>query len=100
MTGLPADIRHKVLSKQNVSSHTLTGSVDYLAALKVVKGIMETEEMVENFFVRSERQTEISDLASSLNEAKPSVIRAQLKVPDAAEKDRQRDDPIDIRSTH
>jgi hypothetical protein len=36
------------------------GSVNYLAALKVVKEIVETEERIEHFSVR---QREISDLA-------------------------------------
>lgn len=61
--GLPEAIRYKVLSKQNVSSHTPRGSVNYLAAVKVVKKVVETEEMMEHFFARPERQTEISDLA-------------------------------------
>ena len=49
ITGLPEGIRYRVLSKETVSSPALTGSVNYLAALKVVKGIVETEEMIENF---------------------------------------------------
>lgn len=97
IAGLPEAIRYKVLSKQTISSHALTGSINYLAALKEVKGIVETEEMMEHFFVRPERQTEIADLASSLNEVKPHATGAQLQLSNTAEKkDRQKDDAVDI----
>jgi hypothetical protein len=97
VVGLPEAIRYKVLSKQNVSSHTLAGSVNYLAALKAVKEVVETEERMEHFFDRPERQTEISDLASSLNEVRPPVTGTQLKLSDTTERnDRHKEDAVDI----
>jgi hypothetical protein len=73
------------LSKQ-VSSYVRRGIVNYLAVLKAVKEIVEIEERMEDFFVRPERQKEILDLVTSLNEAKPPVTR----------KDRQRDNAVDV----
>jgi hypothetical protein len=97
VVGLPEVIRYKVLSKQNVSSRTMVGSVNYLAALKAVKEVVETEERMEHFAVRPERQTEISDLAASLNEAKPPVTGTQLKPSDTTERNgRQKEDAVDI----
>ena len=97
ITGLPEEVRYKVLSKQNVSSHAQTGSVNYLAALKAVKEVVETEEMMEHFFVQPERQTELSDLASSLNEVKLPVTETQKKPSDTKErKDKQKEDAVDV----
>jgi hypothetical protein len=46
---------------------------------------------------RPERRTQLSDLASSLDEVKPSVTEAQLKLSDTTErKDRQKEDAVDI----
>jgi len=97
ITGLPEEIRRKILTKQNVSSHALAGSVNYLAALKAVKEVVEREEMIEHFFVRPERQTEISDLASSLNDVKPPVTGVQPKPSNTTEKkEREKEDAVDI----
>jgi hypothetical protein len=88
------------MSKPDVSSDDEPGSVNYTAALRVVRGIVEAEERVENFFVRPERQTEMSNLASSLNEVIPSQTRAPAKAPDAADKTgqkgKQQEDAVDM----
>jgi hypothetical protein len=71
MVGLPEAVRYKVLSKQEKSSHAPVGSVNYGMALRVVKAITETEEMMDYFVTQPERQTNISELAETLNENKP-----------------------------
>jgi hypothetical protein len=94
VAGLPADVRYKVLSKQEVSSHAPTGSVNYLKALKATKAIVETEEMMEHFVIQPERQTSITNLAENLNEAKPTSKEAQIQLPGSTKgkKDDQKED--------
>jgi predicted aspartyl protease len=97
MTGLPEAVRYKILSQQDDSSNALSGPVNYLAALKIVKRVVEAEEAAERYRVRPERQTEISDLASSLNESKPPATGIQGKLSNTTErKDRQKEDAVDM----
>jgi hypothetical protein len=54
--GLPEKVRNKVLSKQEVFLGALASSVNYPEALRAVKAIVETEEMMEHFVTQPEAQ--------------------------------------------
>jgi hypothetical protein len=54
--GLPEKVRNKVLSKQKVFLNVSAGSVNYPKALRAVKAIVETEEIMEHFVTQPEAQ--------------------------------------------
>jgi hypothetical protein len=77
--GLPEEIRKRVLSKDDIGPEAETGTVDYEKALRIVKSIVAADERMESFFMRPERRSEISSLASSMNEPKPAMGRESAK---------------------
>jgi hypothetical protein len=95
VAGLPADVRCKVLLKREVCSPT--GTVNYLKALTATKAFIEGEEMLEHFVVQPERQTNLSNLAESLNKVKPAPKADQAHALSSAEKkDRQQEDVVEM----
>jgi hypothetical protein len=95
--GLPEDVRKQVLSKEDIGSEAATGTVNYDKALKVVKDIVVANERMESFFMRPERQSEISNLAVSMNEPKPALTGDLARVTGTAEKDKsQKDQQEDV----
>jgi hypothetical protein len=93
--GLPEAVRRTVLTKPESSTDSATGTVNYDMALKIVKEVVIAEERIENFFVRPERQSEISNLASAMNEPKTSLSADQSKPSDNAEKGKKKGDHVE-----
>jgi hypothetical protein len=56
---LPEKVRNKVLSKQEVFSGAPAGSVNYPKALRAVKAIVETEEVIKHFANPSTKEAEM-----------------------------------------
>ena len=91
INGLPEGIRHKVLSKQELSSHAPIGSINYQKALNSVKKIIDKDKMMEQFVLAPERQTDISSLAESLNFVKQPTAESQVRFSTTAEEKNKED---------
>ena len=94
INGLPEGIRHKVLSKQELSSHAPIGSINYQKALNAVKKIVDKEEMMEQFVLAPERQTGISSLAESLNVVKQPTTESRVRFATIAEEKEQKKEDV------
>ena len=93
--GLPECVRKMVLSKDDIGSETATGTVDYEKALKIVRGIVAADERMANFFMRPEKQSEISNLAVAMNEPKPVLAGEAAKGAESGEKGKMQKDQQD-----
>jgi hypothetical protein len=84
-----------VLLKHEVCSPT--GSVNHLKAFQATKAFVETEEMLKYFVMQPERQTNLSNLAESLNEVKPAPKADREHAPSSTErKNRQQKDMVEL----
>jgi hypothetical protein len=94
--GLPEDVRRRVLSKDDIGPEAETGTVNYEKALKIVKGIVAADERMEGFFMHPERRTEITDLATTLNEPKLALGGEPTKDAESSRRDKaQKDTQVD-----
>jgi hypothetical protein len=94
--GLPEDVRRRLLSKDDIGPEAETGTVNYEKALKIVKGIVAADERMEGFFMHPERRTEITELATTLNEPKLALGGEPAKDADSNKRDKaQKDTQVD-----
>jgi hypothetical protein len=98
--GLPEDIRRRVLSKDDIESEAESGTINYDRALEIVKGIVAADARMEGFFLYPEKRTEITELATTMNEPKLALGGEPVKNVDTSKGDKgQKDVQVDAVAT-